>query len=293
MQFMRRNAAEKLGTMTRRYDEPQTPYYGFEGLFDAADDGKVWLNNLSFLHQILADFILQEIRFYSHKISGLSDQVPSQWPDIAGSSCVPAHQKRWFRIANFLRIFSGCDSRFAYDDNFLPGGGLELRLVNWIGDEDYDPRSDARSTLWNYPIDAHDPLAAPANMRLVNMWFNSWDLNYYGMATSVLSADLRDVMAGTRICVQDPTDSSKYSFGKLNEYQPISEHFHSMLCEWVSILSGTDSEILADQFDPAFSDAHIFFCVRNNHSDKIGKGKISITEPPEIKEWRTLEEIFQ
>jgi ADP-ribose pyrophosphatase YjhB (NUDIX family) len=281
-----------LAAVSRRYGSLEEPYYGFEGSFQAQKDGKLWLNNINLLFPMLADFLVQEIRYYAFQIANQYDHNASTWPKIVEAEATPSWQKRWARLAQFLTIFSGRDKRFAYDDNFLPGGGLEGRLLKEFGSEDYDPRDDAQATHWHYPIDAKDPLAAPANMRLLNIRFYSWDADYYGMAASALCGELGQVLSGNPITLIDPTDDTPYTYGKIyKDDGTLAVRFHAMLCEWVEVFAGLESLNLAENTEPMMSDAQLYFAILSLYPDELAEGNVTVLEAPVAERWRSLEEI--
>jgi hypothetical protein len=277
--------------MNRRYEEPENLYLGLEGLAKAHEDKKIWLNNINLLLNIFTDFILQETRHYAFRIAGSEDFSPAQWPDLTQNNTSPAHLKRWQRLADFIRIFSARDSRFAYDADYSPGGPLERRLLRYMGHSD-EILEDEAATMWNYPIDTDHPLDAPAQMRLLNIWINFWELDYYGMATSVLSCSHHQVLAGEPVVLMDPTDDSDYSFGKLwRDEGRLSTFLHRMVCSWVEVFAGLKSLKLVQTLEPLVSEAYAYFTIIDRDPAKVSELIFSPIDVPDKSFWRSVGEI--
>jgi hypothetical protein len=278
--------------MNRRIPEPQAPYIGFEGAFAAKRDGKVWLNNVDLLFPLLADFMVLEARYFAFKIAGTHDSVSPVWPSFEEQTPYFKYNNRAARIENFLRIFSGIDERFAYDLNYLPGGGLEMRIAEEYGSEDYDPRNDPTASKWYSPINAQDPLAAPANMRLLNIYLNGWNASFYGMAASALSGELMEVLRGRPVGLTDPSDDSVYSFGLMYAKDgTLAVHFHEVLCSWVAMFVGMPEEPLIQSIKPLKSDLELYFSIVAVHPDKLDEGEVTVISRPDMDKWRRLDDI--
>lgn len=282
--------------MNRRYEEEQQPYYGLEGSIEADNDGKIWLNNVNHLFSILADFLILEIRYHAFKIVGWPLEHSTVWPKIEGGDVPPSWSdwnERWSRLSAFLTIFSGRDERFAYDDRYRSGGGLEKRLLEEFNGPDYDVGSDATATLWYYPIDSNEPLDAPLNMRMLNIWVNFWDADYHGLATSALSAKIEDVVSGSPIALKNPTDEGPHGYAELwGEEACLSTRFHEILCHWVEVFAGLEALKLEETTEPFLSDLDLFIAIISIDPEQWKEGKISYHQTPPVDRWRSLAEMY-
>lgn len=250
-----------LVAIAERFREVAEPYLGFDGLLEALKDGKIWLNDINLVQQMIFEWMILELRKITHEIAMVKDQIQTGWPSVLGESQTINHfapsEARW---SLFIFMFSGRDSRFAVAQDNMPGGALEHRLAEFL-DYDLDDQSWTDEKNWSYPIPSDAPYSAPVLTRLLFLFQDerSFAIEPIGRALMELRTEFL------------PSDYINAS---------IPEHFCDVLGETVELLLGIPDGMLRANMELPLTYEELLVRARMKRLPEEGAGTIELISAP-------------
>lgn len=254
---VRRGGAEAEPRSERRdYGPVGEVYDGFEGMFRAQAEGKIWLNDINLLRGMIFELMILELRRMAHEIAGKWDKIPVAWPSVLDEAPLSnIYARDMERLRAFCEIFSGRDHRFAISNWNAPGGGLERSLRDESIIDIDDPED---SFPWSYPIDPKAPEHAPALMKLL---FLLHDERCEGALRPIVETIMEP---DESLLAADCTDNT------------IPGEFEDVLCQTVEILAGLPAGMIPRADPPPLDFGDLLIRVRMERPPEEGETGIPL-----------------